>query len=324
MPKPLRLLTWNVKFLPPYVKRFRDPKIKPIGWWEVPERGGISDEQRAVDCLAAIVAGDYDVIVLQEVFQETVRRHYREELGKLGYETSGPLGNDVFNDDSGLFIATRVPMSWLRFVEFAAKKLPDSLSDKGIVILALDTTKWFGPAMHTLYVFGVHMQANDENVAVRAKQIAQLSKVAHSVLRSVTDPAHVGMVSCGDFNVPAEAEVIGGAAAARVPTDEYRGMIATLGRPRDTYRAAHTDGGFTIDGKINGMTRADNDEQKRIDYVFLHDFVPERHPEVEPRALGALRCAKVRVEPFLPAGDGARHLSDHFGVSVELTAGEGE
>ncbi len=308
----LRLLTWNVKFLPKYAKMVLKP-FGPTAWWET--GGRASDEVRAERCLKAMLAGDWDVIALQELFEEGIRAKYRAAFEAAGYTTTPALGNDVLHEDSGLFVASRIPMHWFRFVEYAAKWGQDALSDKGIGVFCLDTSTIWGPERHSLYLFPTHLQSDDRHYAVRLLQLDQLRSVIHATLARVPDLDAVSAIACGDFNVRAEQPVLGVPGAA-VATSEYAALQELLGRPRDVFREAHPAApGFTWDGKINAMTRDNDNDQKRLDYIFAFDFVPQPLREAQTAALGRLDCSAVAMEPFLGS---ERHLSDHFGVSASF------
>ena len=115
----LELLTFNVKLIPSYAKTFVEPRLMPCGWWE---REGWTDAERTPRIIDALKASGADVIVLQELYQEDARATMRAELGAAGWGFTSPkLGNDWLNEDSGLFVASRVPVRDLAFLEFDAK-----------------------------------------------------------------------------------------------------------------------------------------------------------------------------------------------------------
>jgi len=80
---PLRLLSWNVKMLPPIAKIAIPPFGLPVGWWEMGSEG-IGDLDRAKQIGKLLAKGDWDVIVLQEVFDEAARAVIRKALERKG------------------------------------------------------------------------------------------------------------------------------------------------------------------------------------------------------------------------------------------------
>ncbi|HJK89896.1 MAG TPA: sphingomyelin phosphodiesterase [Polyangiaceae bacterium LLY-WYZ-15_(1-7)] len=313
---PIQVLTYNVKLLPAYAKLVVTPKRVPEGWWER-GAGRQKDAQRAEAILKALVKGSWDVIVLQELYPEPIRDRFREVFEQKGWETTPALGDDLLNEDSGLFVASRLPFVTCRFQEFDAKIGFDALSDKGVVALRLDTSKVWKDACEGLYLFGTHLQSDDEHYPVRLLQLDQLARLAHQTLEPLPEARRkkVAAMALGDFNVRAETAVIG-MPGASVPTPEYAAMLSLLGRPRDLYRHVNPqDAGFTWDGTVGTMTRPSDDDRKRIDYAFAFDWVPQPKKESEPSRLLPLHCSDAHVAPFFVDG---RHLSDHFGVSVRV------
>jgi endonuclease/exonuclease/phosphatase family metal-dependent hydrolase len=304
----LRLLSWNVKMLPAIAKLGVPPLGDLRGWWEL---DGFVDRDRARVIAKRLAKGDWDVIVLQELFDEDARAVIRKALEKRGYATHGPFGNDLFNDDSGLFVASRLPVTALAFHEFGAKAGADALVDKGVCGAILRTQAVWGTKAHSLYVFGTHLQASERHHPVRVRQIAELRRFVGKALAAPKDPHRVASLALG---VVAESPLVGDGHIT--PTSPYRQLLEMMERPRDLFRARHaTDPGYTFDGTLNTMSRRSEDERERIDYAFGFDFVPTLRDETQPASLVALECREAKVETF---EEGGRHLSDHFGVSVSV------
>ncbi|MEM7606579.1 MAG: endonuclease/exonuclease/phosphatase family protein, partial [Myxococcota bacterium] len=317
-----RCLVYNVKLLPPHVKLGIRPRGRPIGFWE---RGStrLSDKVRAGHLVRAMLATDSDVICLQEVFDEGARRRFTRAFEAAGYEVFAKASaGDLFNEDSGLFFASRMPIVWHRFDEFSAKAGPDAWSDKGVTCVRLDMASRWGNRPHALYVFNTHLQGGSQ-AAVRELQLAQ---IRHFVQRCLGEPKAGSSAAMlfGDLNVSAEHEArvdtMAGPTTALVPTMQYRTMRALLDQPRDLWRERNHGAGFTRDGTVNRtMTRRVDNAQHRIDYALAFDAVPEESPESEGAALVSLRCLAAEVLPFNELIGGRKHhLSDHFGVLVEL------
>lgn len=202
MPTPLRLLSWNVKMLPPLAKLGVAPIGDPRGWWEL---SGFADLERARVIGRLLAQQDFDVIVLQEVFDERARAAIRRPLEKRGYATHGPFGNDLFNDDSGIFVASRLEVSAVAFHEYGAKAGADALVDKGVCGALLRTSPAWGTKAHSLFVFGIHLQAGADHQEVRQRQLHELRRFVGKALGAPKAPHRVAAVALGDFNVVAEA-----------------------------------------------------------------------------------------------------------------------
>ncbi|MEM9074168.1 MAG: sphingomyelin phosphodiesterase [Myxococcota bacterium] len=294
----LRILSYNVKLIPPYAKLAIRPGLCTNGWWE--DGGGRwSDGERSKRIEAMLVRSGADVIVLQELFQEGARARFREALAAVGYSFStGPLGTGVLSEDSGLFVASRVPIVEHAFEEFDAKAGEDALSDKGIAHAVVDVSeRW--PGIDHLELFGVHLQSGYAQHAVRKKQLGQLaSYVGRRVTQAKRD--RTAVATLGDFNV------VGEAPDQVQPSWEYEQLLRILRGAEDLGKP----GEFTWDGVVNEwMTQEDDESRKRLDYIFAFESV---------LALGSVRAltATARIDPFLSDG---RHLSDHFAVVADLT-----
>jgi endonuclease/exonuclease/phosphatase family metal-dependent hydrolase len=280
MPK-LKLLTHNVKMLP-----------GPFG-------GGDRDLVRA-RALAKRFGSTYDVVALQEVFDEDARKVFDEAFKRLGYKTVPKVDDkDFLQEDSGLFFASKLPIESWGYQEFQDSAGDDALADKGIFGARLRLgNRW-------VIVLNTHLQSSIDEDVVRRSQLIQLRKFLARLLRNF-DPATHAMVAAGDFNVVGE-------------TEEYQRMLGHLGFPRDAYRVRFpnlSDKGFTWDRKQNrNMIPADDDDQQRLDYIFLWDRVP----------VGGESPAQPLLRPVVEAvsvvkyGTATTRLSDHFGVDATLS-----
>ncbi|MAQ16575.1 MAG: hypothetical protein CMN30_17500 [Sandaracinus sp.] len=309
----LRVLTYNVKFLPGHVKLGVPPKGQPWGFWETGDQA-TGDEVRARAILAAVLTGGWDVICLQEVFEESLRCLLADGLRAAGYHlVEKASDHDLLQEDSGLFVASRLPVIFHRFAEYAAKEGSDALADKGVLGLCLETPRAWRAEPHQLYLFATHLQAVGDET--RRKQLRQLQRF----IRAMLDPVRAKGVSAllvGDMNVRAE-EICSGCRGLTT-TGEYRAMMSILDQPRDLFREhLAQDPGHTWDGEGNArMIRPNDRRSMRIDYAFAFDFVPEHDLHAEVSELRTLRCTAASVEAFRA---GPICLSDHYGVSVTLT-----
>lgn len=283
----LDVLTFNVKLIPSYAKTFIAPHLVPCGWWE--RDGGWTDAERIPRIVNALKASSADVIILQELYQEGARATVRSELESAGWSFTTPkLGNDWLNEDSGLFVASRVPVRDLEFIEFHAKTGEDALSDKGMVRVALDVSDRFD--FDTIILVGAHLQSGYVHHGVRQRQLEQMRELLRR-----GNPERT--FALGDFNVRGEVHT----GSAWTQGWEHARMLATLGA-RDL-GVRPTEPAHTWDGVTNEwMTRPEDTSQQRLDYVL---------------ALGTELEGTAHADPFEVEG---RHLSDHFAVQATLRA----
>jgi endonuclease/exonuclease/phosphatase family metal-dependent hydrolase len=258
----LRVLTHNVKMLP-----------GPFG-------RGERDLARA-RALAKRFGSSYDVVALQEVFDEEAREVFDRAFRACGYATVPKVDDkDFLQEDSGLFFASKLPIAGWGFQEFAESSGDDAFADKGIFGARLPLGSQHVIALNT------HLQSSIDEDQVRRSQLVQLRRFVTHLL--------------GRFD-PATHAVIG-----------------HLGHPRDAYRQRHTDAGFTWDRKQNeNMIPADDDDQQRLDYVFVWDRVPPGGTTAGKR----LASVTVEAASVVRYGSVKTRLSDHFGVEATLGVG---
>lgn len=289
----LRVLTYNVKMLP-----------GPFG-------DGDDDLARAERIAQSILGTQpqWDVVCLQEVFDEEARGVFARKLKKkFPFQVAKSSDHDVFEEDSGLFFASRHKIEGRAFREYGVHAGSDGLSDKGI----------FGARLAVgdvwVLVFHTHLQASASHRDVRQAQLRQVHGFVRSALERVPRTKVPFAILCGDLNVIAENSV--GAA-----TGEYTDMIDRLGSPRDIFRTTHpfaTDAGFTWDGSVNTMIPKSDDDKQRLDYIFAWDRLPERNDDENPPTIGRIEVESVDVRRF-EAAKPKLCLSDHFAVDATLS-----
>lgn len=315
----LSVLTYNVKLLPAHVKIGVRPRGVPRGFYET-DGQALKDEDRVTRLIERLCTGEWDIVCLQEVFQEGARKRLAEAFEAAGYElVARSSDNDLFHEDSGLFLASKLPIVWHRFEEFAASAGSDGWSDKGVLCARIDASSRFGNRPHELYFFGAHLQSSNVHWPVRQLQLLQIRRFIKACIGS-PKPNAAAAILAGDFNVAGEAQVLGSTDLA--PTAAYRSMLELLDYPRDAYRRAHAaKPGVTRDASVNyTMTRDVETQVERIDYVFSFDAIPESGSEAVGDRLFSLECKHASVLPFESEDDDGRmrHLSDHFGVEASF------
>lgn len=300
---PLRLLTYNVKMLPGAAGK------------------GKQDLDRAREICRAILAAEppFDILCLQEVFDEDVRDVIAKRLKpQFPHQVAKSHDHDLFNEDSGLFFASRLKILASRFEQFddAEPFTSDYFADKGIFAALIDASSAAPGAQ--LLVFNTHLQSTEAYDETRSEQLGQITWEMRRLLRRQKNHGRTGVLLVGDFNVIAEKP----ADSALAPTGEYGRMLSLLGYPRDLFREKKpADPGFTWDGARNRTIPPDDRDCQRLDYVLAFDRLAyddaATGDDSDPGAgLRRLECADCAVAPF---GDvPGKALSDHYGVEATL------
>jgi hypothetical protein len=310
-----RMLTYNTKALP---------------WLALDNESnfGMSDERRAHEIAKRIKSGDYDVVALNEVFDEDVRDVLVEELRpvyptiieKLDVDKDPSIAGD-FYEDSGLMLLSKFPVErtpappggecydyWetlspggctAAFHMYQAGEGEDMLSAKGIGFVRLRHPR----TNELINVFFTHLQNGDpvDVSDIRADQIGEAVGFADVW----APPGDAQTFLMGDLNI------IG--APNPESTQEYQDQLVTGGFGAagfaDIWRR-HTspeDPGVTH-GPANSQNSL-NTNPKRVDYIlhrgrtrcFLHQTVDRTRFEFS----GLVDGHHVGTD-----------LSDHYGVAV--------
>ncbi len=305
----IRFLTYNLAMLP-------DPL-------------GVAKEKRAETFVNQIIKNPvYDIIGLQEIFDEEIRHYLFLHLKeKYPYIVKKSASFNPLNQDSGLFFASKFPILRHTFREFHDKSLftSDVIAEKGILVTHFAFASPTNDADSTnaadasiLRVFLTHLQSNKPDFKTREKQLSQLRRfIVNSLTREKKQkhPGKIYTVLLGDFNVIGDYD------------NEYQKMLTLLDYPRDLFREKNPQRkGFTWNSQENLFLQnvhiGDNDMQ-RLDYIFTYDHIPYLH---KPQQLEALNLGKVACffcdtfEPRFAAKPGDLpdncDLSDHYGIEA--------
>jgi endonuclease/exonuclease/phosphatase family metal-dependent hydrolase len=313
----VRLGSFNAKFLP----------------------GIVSDRTRARALASRIRRSDYDVIALQEVFDNGVRAVLLEELSDMFPSYVAYLKDESpFRVNSGLMVFSRLHFvdlpqdtrhraarsqarngagrtHWhdVGFVRFRRAADSDRLAAKGAGMVRIDA--WGRP----LNLVFAHLQAsyprdrrngrNTTKIAIRRDQLVQTASLVADAL-GPERAEREDVVFVGDFNVDGNVSNTGPAGGWRTNVDEYDQMIATLGAPFpksgliDVWRdlAPPDDPGFTYPNVQSAY---------RFDYVFWSPSSDDRPmtPEHVELAQNLRRLHPDRT-------DRIADLSDHVGINA--------
>lgn len=277
--------------------------IQGIPWYY----GNLSSRRRARDIVTEILRLDRlpDILCLQEVFDDVIRRHIIDELRRWSHVAlakvpgvPGPtqglvhatpqyparnfvcaLWRYVRFDDSGLLVMSRWPIVETRYRMFTRASGTDSLASKGVVLASVRIPSIFlnsSPSDLIIDVYATHMNAGGEG-SVRAHQLAEIG-----AFMCETASGQLVMLA-GDLNFTHKAQ-----AWAELP-----GLLRPAGYTEFLHAEPPTDADGTGPSSHPPGSLS-------IDHVCLYT-----------RA-GTRVSASARVLPFAP------HLSDHNAVEADV------
>ncbi len=135
----IKILCWNIYMLPLINK----------GQW-----GRVNHIEKHLK------ENDYDVLVLQEVFRERIKKQLIESLSEKYPYFAGPPGKDfgLFGQDGGVMIFSKHPIIYTDIIKFdEGCKGADCLSQKGAVFVEIQK------GTQTFQVVGTHLQSMKSN-----------------------------------------------------------------------------------------------------------------------------------------------------------------
>jgi endonuclease/exonuclease/phosphatase family metal-dependent hydrolase len=172
--KPLRILTYNVQFLPGFAIHL---KHKP--------------HKRAAFIAEAIINDSIDVVVLQEMFDARGRKILEKEMKSHYPYMVGPGKSqpEKWKNGSGVMIFSKYPIKPLDKIKFSKCSGLDCVAKKGVIGVEVDYPN------QKFQVFGTHFQAFSvgEIMNIQIKNLADLLK-KH-------EQKNVPQFSAGDYNI---------------------------------------------------------------------------------------------------------------------------
>ena len=270
----------------------------------------------------------YDIICLQEVFNEGIRKQLREALLRIGrpYHIIDKAESNIQTrlEDSGLFFATSLAPetfstrpTWHEFNSFLSpsfrglnKDNPDSMAEKGVYAAALNVMG------QTLWVFNLHLQSTHSlksYITYQHIRSHQLKQTWHTISRLITvegKPNDIPPVALllGDFNFD-------GLLSNVQHTSEYKNVMKSLYQPIDYAVEKNQGSEPTWNNEENPIAKRCyplKQAPKRLDYIFGIRQIP-RHGELHfSRNLSTCLCTDFHIVK--------RHnnipLSDHYGIQA--------
>jgi endonuclease/exonuclease/phosphatase family metal-dependent hydrolase len=253
-----------------------------------------------------------DLVVLQEIWTESVAVALTRALQPLGYAVVRPKGTTLVGREGGLLVAVRQPLrvaSW-SFTAFGKSTFVDSLARKGVLAAVIER-----PADGLrLALLATHTVAldTDRGTPVDAKQVAAVAAQIGQVverLAATSGDGELPALVVGDFNVgPGYAEASYRRFADQPGIREV-GAVAAPGEALVTWDPANP---------LVRYGRYPNEPAAKIDHVFFRDGGPWRW--------SASRALVVMTDPvdglsLVPAKGAAAvptPLSDHYGLLADL------
>ncbi len=290
-----------------------------------------------------IVEGGYDLIVLNEIFEEGARRDIVARLAShFPYYVEYLGSSKPFRQDSGLMLFSRLPFeplprptrlqttgarasvdggntAWteVAFLEFDACADVDCLAGKGVGYVRVQL------GGRPLNVFFTHMQASYRRddvrerlrkIRVRGRQLAQVSRLIRAVLGQRRAGSE-NVVVLGDFNVEGRLELRRRARFRNGP-DEWSHMLRVLREETGVELMDLWD--RFVPPSDQGATFPVPNPVNRFDYILLNAADPLMPLCVQHVSLAHnLRMPPTVLAGWLPEAIAA-DLSDHIGVNADI------
>ena len=262
----LKILSWNVYLLP-------NPPVL-FG----------KQNQRCAEIIPVLEKGDWDVVVLQEVFMKKHSRRIIEGLKESYPYHYGPIGKKGFlNQNSGLLILSRIEATCIDSILFTGDcRGGDCFANKGAIYLE------FQKAGHSYQIVGTHMQSGDSprSQKIRNDQVYQIRK-------RLMDPNardNVPQFLVGDLNTDQKAP-------------SFKSMLLSLSAQNagEGYPVA-----FTYDSAVNQLAISENKERpcrQVLDYILFR------------RNRSGIKVRSYKVRTFRKKEKNRLvDLADHFAV----------
>ena len=259
----LKILSWNIYMLP-YISLFNH------------------NAQRAKIIAQKLRKSDYQIIVFQEAFSSKCRNILAKNLA-LDYPYQyGPANRNFlpFRTNSGLWIVSKIPLSYLEEFQFSSSKGFDAVARKGAVLFEGN----FKGAKFQL--LATHLQA-DNSPALRSKQCAEITEHLLNKYYRRDTPQFI----CGDFNIEMD------------DMPNYEQMLRTLDARNGVLSGNVL---VTYDEVNNNLAKMPNGRRKVIDYVLV-------------RNENLIQNVERRVLTFLDhVGGRVTNLSDHYAMEFHV------
>ncbi|ORY39321.1 hypothetical protein BCR33DRAFT_720155 [Rhizoclosmatium globosum] len=276
----LRILTQNCKLL------------LVVGEWPVMP---ITSGKRASLIAERLLKNNYDIIGLNEIFLKEPTAILKRELELNGYHvlSSLPAPSGIFAVNSGLMLASRLPIRASKFERYQKASGLDQYAAKGCLVAELETSDKAG----RLFVAISHHQSegSDEIMMSQFQHAGELIQqfVLERVGDNLAELERATVLYFGDMNV-----------ADHLTPKLYTDMKAALShKTEDCFLTTNPEG-------TNGATFPVGKETDRLDYIFsLKEF--------SGVALNGSLVKSVQIDNLIWQ-DSDIPLSDHLGLIATL------
>ena len=342
--KIIRLLTYNFFCRPPPVNTnkndYKDSRLKDFVKEELPK---------------------FDIICFQELFTTLNDRKHRmiREGAKVGlkyyYSSKVPSFFSKYLCDSGLLILSKYEIVDNDSYEYYITISGDSVSNKGILYTKIKINDKF------LFLFNTHLQASyfDDSpininctIQVRMSQTEELINYVYNKLLTIPrDEVNSGcVIIAGDFNIDANnyCNINTKYKKLKYNCTEYEifeKKLKKLGTVIDVMKQKLNGHEYTFGNNENGYDKiltgkADMNSKQTLDYIW--EIIPDFSLPIYNHGMNKLNKNysyddknydnhKIKVlydtfevQHFLAKNRPYQQLSDHFGISVDLSTSENQ
>lgn len=230
----------------------------------------------------------YDVVILSELFADSVRKHLLKKLKRYyPYQSDVVEGSGIFSQDGGVVIVSRWPIvkeDKILFNNLCERTFDDCLSEKGAkYVRIVKGTRYFS-------IIGTHTQSQPDRASRRVRT-KQLNLIRNYIERNLLDQGDLIFVG-GDLNVD------------RYDVADYDSMLDVLDALEPEYQGEE----YTYNSKKNKLVGSSAMEY--LDYIFpIESSIVPTISINRAFALKSDRFWREYIwEPFF------KDLSDHYPV----------
>ena len=340
----IRLLTYNFFCRPPPVNTnkddYKDSRLEDF----------VKDELQK-----------FDIICFQELFTTLNDRKHRmiREGAKVGlqyyYSSKVPSFFSKYLVDSGLLILSRYEIVDNDSYDYYINISGDSVSNKGILYTKIKINDKF------LFLFNTHLQASyfddsqkniNYTIQVRMSQTEELINYVYNKLLTIPrDEVNSGcVIIAGDFNIDAQNYCYANK-KYKIPKynnteyEIFKKKLEKLGTVKDVMKEKLKKHEYTFGNNENEYDKtltgkADMNSKQTLDYIW--EIIPDFNLNIYKHGLNKLNknysyddknyenhkievlYDTFQVQHFLAKNRPYQQLSDHFGISVDLSSSENQ
>jgi endonuclease/exonuclease/phosphatase family metal-dependent hydrolase len=268
----------------PQVRAYREikPGLKILTWniYMLPHCSWFHDNCRRARFIAGkLKSSEYDIVLFEEAFDRRPRNILKEQLKSSFPYMYGPANFSFFSvrANSGLWILSKIPLTWLEEIEFESRYGIDAMSRKGAVLFQ---GSWNGQEFQLACT---HLQADSPDL-VRQKQCEEVA-----VLLKKYSIEFIPQITCGDFNIEFDDH------------ENYKLMLSSLDSENGSLSGELQSSYDEID---NELARRINGKSRLIDYILVRNANLFKSITRKVRVFNGIQNNKTFS------------LSDHYGIEA--------